>query len=63
MKIKALNGFKDIMPDDVLLWRQVEESARIVLERFHFAEIRVPVLEKTELFSRSIGADTDIVEK
>ena len=63
MKIKALNGFKDIMPGDVHLWRQVEQSARTVLERFHFAEIRVPVLEKTELFSRSIGADTDIVEK
>ena len=63
MKIKALNGFKDILPDEIILWRRVEESARSVLERFHFAEIRVPVMEKTELFSRSIGADTDIVEK
>ena len=63
MKIKALNGFKDILPDDVLLWRRVEDTARSVLERFHFAEIRLPVLEKTELFARSIGADTDIVEK
>ena len=63
MKIKALNGFKDILPDEMVLWRLVEENARNVLERFHFAEIRVPVLEKTELFSRSIGADTDIVEK
>lgn len=63
MKIKALNGFKDILPDDVLLWRRVEEIARNVLERFHFAEIRLPVLEKTELFARSIGTDTDIVEK
>ena len=63
MKIKALNGFKDILPDEVLLWRRVEENARTVLQRFHFAEIRLPVLERTELFSRSIGADTDIVEK
>ncbi len=63
MKIKALNGFKDILPDEVQLWRQVEESARRVLERYHFAEIRLPVLEKTELFARSIGSDTDIVEK
>ncbi len=63
MKIKALNGFKDILPEDVRLWRQVEETARAVLERFHFAEIRLPILEKTELFARSIGADTDIVEK
>ena len=63
MKIKALNGFKDILPNDVFLWRRVEETARNVLERFHFAEIRLPVLEKTELFARSIGAATDIVEK
>lgn len=63
MKIKALNGFKDILPDEVALWRQVEETARNVLKRFHFAEVRLPVLEKTELFARSIGADTDIVEK
>ncbi len=63
MKVKALNGFKDILPDDVLIWRRVEETARNVLERFHFAEIRLPVLEKTELFARSIGSDTDIVEK
>ncbi|MEN8807827.1 MAG: histidine--tRNA ligase [Desulfobacterales bacterium] len=63
MKVKALNGFKDILPDDVLIWRRVEETARKVLERFHFAEIRLPVLEKTELFARSIGSDTDIVEK
>ncbi len=63
MKIKALNGFKDRLPDEIILWRRVEESARSVLERFHFAEIRLPVMEKTELFSRSIGADTDIVEK
>jgi len=47
----------------VLIWRRVEETARKVLERFHFAEIRLPVLEKTELFARSIGSDTDIVEK
>jgi len=63
LKIKALNGFKDILPEDVAVWRQVEEIARDVLERFHFAEIRLPILEKTELFARSIGADTDIVEK
>lgn len=63
MKIKALNGFKDILPEEVILWRQVEETARAVLERFHYAEVRLPVVEKTELFARSIGADTDIVEK
>ncbi|PID76578.1 MAG: histidine--tRNA ligase [Deltaproteobacteria bacterium] len=63
MKIKALNGFKDILPEETALWRQVEETAREVFARFAFAEIRLPILEKTELFARSIGEATDIVEK
>lgn len=63
MKVKALNGFKDILPDEVVLWRCIESVARSVLERFHFQEIRLPVLERTDLFARSIGAGTDIVEK
>lgn len=63
LKIKALNGFKDILPEEIQIWRQVETVARTVLERFHFQEIRLPILEKTELFARSIGAETDIVEK
>ena len=63
MKLKALNGFKDILPADVALWRRVETVARDVFGRFHFTEIRMPILEKTELFARSIGEATDIVEK
>lgn len=63
MKIKALNGFKDILPEEVALWNRVEDAARHMLGRFHFSEIRVPILEKTELFARSIGESTDIVEK
>lgn len=63
MKLKALNGFKDILPDEIPLWRQVESVARDIFERFHFSEIRLPILEQTELFARSIGAETDIVEK
>lgn len=63
MKIKALNGFKDILPEEVGLWNKVETLARNLLERYNFAEIRLPVLEKTELFARSIGESTDIVEK
>jgi histidyl-tRNA synthetase len=63
LKVKALNGFKDILPGETPLWRKVEESARDVFARFHFAEIRLPILEKTDLFARSIGAATDIVEK
>jgi len=47
----------------MVLWRHVESVARDIFERFHFSEIRLPILEQTELFARSIGADTDIVEK
>ncbi len=60
---KALKGFKDILPNEIHLWQRVEDVARDIFRRFAFFEIRVPVLEPTALFVRSIGADTDIVEK
>jgi len=63
LNIKALKGFKDILPDEVHLWQRIETVARDVFRRFGFAEIKMPILEKTELFARSIGAATDIVEK
>jgi histidyl-tRNA synthetase len=63
VKISALNGFKDIVPGEVELWQHVEDVARDIFARFHFSEIRMPILEKTELFARSIGESTDIVEK
>lgn len=63
MKIKAVNGFKDILPDDALRWQMIEKTARDIFARFGMREIRTPVLEKTELFARSIGEATDIVEK
>ncbi len=63
MKVKALKGFKDIVPGEVLLWQYLERVARDVFDRFHFREIRLPILEETELFARSIGEATDIVEK
>jgi len=63
MTIQALKGFKDILPDEVGLWQYIEAIARGILHRFGFTEIRVPILEKTELFARSIGEATDIVEK
>ncbi|BHH85074.1 histidine--tRNA ligase [Desulforhopalus sp. 52FAK] len=63
MKIKALKGFKDIVPGDVELWQSLEKTARGIFERFNFSEIRMPILEETQLFARSIGEATDIVEK
>ncbi|MCK5323956.1 MAG: ATP phosphoribosyltransferase regulatory subunit, partial [Desulfobulbaceae bacterium] len=63
LSVKALKGFKDILPDEVRTWQMVERIARDIFHRFGFSEIKVPILEKTELFARSIGEATDIVEK
>ncbi len=63
MKINAIKGFSDILPGEVETWQFVEEKARRVFGLYDFSEIRIPILEKTELFSRSIGETTDIVEK
>lgn len=61
--IKAVKGMKDILPGEVETWQFVEEKARKVLGIFGFREIKIPILEKTELFARGIGETTDIVEK
>jgi len=63
LSIKALKGFKDILPDEVGLWQFIEKTARDIFQRYGFEEIKVPILEKTELFVRTIGESTDIVEK
>jgi len=63
MEIKAIRGFNDILPDEIGKWQFVEKTAREVFEGFGFTEIRIPILERTELFSRGIGEATDIVEK
>ena len=61
--IQLIRGFKDILPGEIELWQAVEKVARELLEDFGFKEIRIPIMERTELFARSIGEDTDIVEK
>jgi len=61
--IQLIRGFKDILPGEVELWQEIESVARRLFEDFGFKEIRIPIMEKTELFARSIGEDTDIVEK
>lgn len=63
MTIQAIKGVKDILPEEIPAWRHLEATARKIFEDYGFAEIRVPVFEYTELFARSIGATTDIVEK
>jgi len=63
LEFKTIKGFKDILPGEIEVWQRLEAKAREVLRTFGFKEIRTPILEWTELFSRSIGQDTDIVSK
>jgi len=63
VSITGIKGMNDILPGDVETWQHLEEQARQVFGAFGYREIRVPVVEKTDLFCRSIGETTDIVEK
>ena len=62
-KITSVRGFRDILPDETPKWQRIEEKIREIFFNFGIEEIRIPVLEKTELFKRGIGEATDIVEK
>jgi histidyl-tRNA synthetase len=62
-RIKAVRGMKDVLPSEVHLWQEVEDAARRIFHAYGFREIRTPIVERTELFARSIGESTDIVEK
>lgn len=63
MKIASVKGFHDVLPGESARWAWLENCAREVFRRYHFREIRIPIVERTELFRRSIGDATDIVEK
>ena len=61
--IKAVRGTRDLLPPDTALWNHVETVARQVFRDYNFQEIRTPIFEETQLFSRSVGEETDIVSK
>ncbi|NCA68571.1 MAG: histidine--tRNA ligase [Sphingobacteriia bacterium] len=61
--IQAIRGMHDILPEAIALWHRVEDGARRIFASYGYAEIRTPILEVSELFKRSIGEVTDIVEK
>lgn len=61
--IQAVRGMNDLLPDVVERWQQIEIAAREVLQAYGYREIRLPVVEKSELFARAVGDTTDIVEK
>ncbi len=62
-KIQAIRGMHDILPEQSHHWQTIEQAIRQVMSSYGYREIRLPILEKTELFKRSIGEVTDIVEK
>jgi len=62
-KIQAIRGMHDMLPAQTPLWQYLEDGVRRVLDGYGYGEIRMPLLEATDLFKRSIGEVTDIVEK
>jgi len=63
MKYSIPRGTKDILPKETSLWQMIEAACRSVFGTYNYSEIRTPIFEKTELFTRSIGNTTDIVKK
>ncbi len=61
--IQAIRGMNDILPEETPAWRYLEEVVRQLVDSYGYREIRMPIVEKTDLFKRSIGEVTDIVEK
>ena len=62
-KLQAIRGMNDILPDQSIIWQFLEKTFSAVVMRFGYQEIRFPIVEQTQLFKRSIGEVTDIVEK
>jgi histidyl-tRNA synthetase len=62
-RYSALKGVQDILPPDIALWQKAEAESAEVFSLYGFQEIRFPIIESTDLFTRSIGETTDIVEK
>lgn len=63
VKIQAIKGFADLFPEESRLFSFLEENARVIFSRYGFAELRTPLMEYTDLFCRSIGTETDVVQK
>ncbi len=61
--IKAVRGTRDLLPPETALWNFVEAVVRDVFRAYNFHEIRTPIFEDTQLFSRGVGEETDIVSK
>ena len=62
-KIQAIRGMHDILMHETPNWQYIEQSIQNVLDQYNYKEIRLPIIEKTELFKHAIGDNTDIVSK
>lgn len=63
MKYKSLKGFSDILGEDIALWQALEREINAIMRLYGYSEIRTPIVEPTELFTRSVGEATDVVGK
>jgi histidyl-tRNA synthetase len=63
MKYKTLKGLQDILPPEISIWQHIEHKARNIFQNYGYQEIRLPIMESTDIFIRSIGETSDIVEK
>jgi histidyl-tRNA synthetase len=63
MALKLPRGTQDILPGEVEKWQFIEKMARDLCERFQYKEIRTPIFEHTEVFTKGVGDTTDIVQK
>lgn len=63
MRVEGVRGMRDILPDETPLWQRLEEEIRESFSLYGYREIRVPIVERAELFSRGVGEETEVVEK
>ncbi|MBU2722370.1 ATP phosphoribosyltransferase regulatory subunit, partial [Acidithiobacillus ferridurans] len=62
-ELQAVRGMNDIFPEESAGWQALEDDLRMLLALYDYGEVRLPLLESTELFARAIGDATDIVQK
>ena len=62
-QIRSIKGTQDILPNESFKWQKLEQLVRSTMETYNYKEIRTPIFERTELFDRGVGNQTDIVSK
>ena len=63
LMVQAIRGMNDLLPEDTSVWQQVEKVLRQTMSSYGYSEVRMPIVERTNLFCRAIGEVTDVVEK